>query len=163
MNCKSTMAPASGLLLALSMSGWNTAYGATPPNACSLLTTKQVSTALGLEVGAGKDSGPLDCQWSQPGKSIGGKGVFLHILGPAGNRTPVERFSTMKTPLPVKGVTKTPVSGVDDDAVYITTSSGPELAVRKGNSVFQIKVNGFSVEESKAKEKELAQHVVAKL
>jgi hypothetical protein len=46
--------------------------------------------------------------------------------------------------------------------LYVQTS-GVSLYVKKGNSVFQIRVSGFPVEDSKAKEKSLAQDVVAKL
>ncbi len=58
--------------------------------------------------------------------------------------------------------TKTPVSGLGDDALYVETS-GAALYVKKGDFVFQIRIHGFPLEEIKAKEKTLAVDVMAKL
>jgi hypothetical protein len=150
-------------LFALAVAETPEAHAAPPADPCSLLTTQQVNTALGVAVAAGKGLGQ-SCQWSQTGKELGGKGMLLTILGPIGTLTPVQQFDAIKTPLPVKGITKTPVSGLGDDAVYGQTgASGPELTVKKGNSVFQIKVYGLPVEEIKTKEKTLAQEVLARL
>jgi hypothetical protein len=139
-------------------------YAAPPTDACSLLTDAQVSTALGAPVKrepASPDHKVL-CVWSTPGE-IHKKGVQVDIVEPMGTLTPAQRFETFKTPVPVKGITKTPVSGLGDDAVYGQTGQFTELTVKKGDFVFQIKVNGFPVEEVKAKEKTLAQDVLAKL
>jgi hypothetical protein len=138
-------------------------YGTPPTDPCSLLTSAQVSAAFGVTVGAEKETGGLDCQWSQPGEGLAGKGALLHLLGTVGRLTPVDQFNTTKMPLPIKGVTKTPVSGVGDDAVYVTTGALTGLTVRKGNSVFQIRVYGFPPEQIKAKEKTLALEVLARL
>jgi hypothetical protein len=135
-----------------------TAYAVPPSDACSLVTTAQVSTALGVTVGTGKGSVPRECEWSQPG--AGGKGVLVEILGPMGSMTPVNRFNTAKMPVP--RIVKTPISGLGDDAVYVETS-GAALYVKKGDFVFQIRVHGFPLEEIKAKEKTLALDVMAKL
>lgn len=145
-------------------------YAAPPKDACSLLTPAQVSEALGIAVVA-KAVDQSICQWSQNGNELGGNGVLLTILGPIGTLTPIQQFDAIKTPLPVKGITKTPVSGLGDDAVYGQAgASAPELTVKKGNSVFQIKIYGLpvkeiktKVEEIKAQEKTLAQEVLAKL
>ena len=87
--------------------------------------------------------------------------MLLTILEPIGNLTPVDRFNAAKTPVP--GVVKTPVGGLGDDAVYGGNKFRVTLTVKKGNSAFEIMVSGFPVEESKAKEKELAEGVLAKL
>jgi hypothetical protein len=126
---------------------------------CSLLTTSQVSSALGVTVADGKSVIPPDCQWSQPNGSVGAKSVFLEILGPMGQLTPVDRFNSAKTP--VGRIVKTPVGGLGDDAVFVETM-GVALYVKKGNSVFQIRVSGFPLEDAKAKEKALAQQALAK-
>jgi len=146
----------------------HTTFAAPPANPCSLLTSAQVSAALGVPVGAGKQEGQLDCEWDQPGWTmVRGVRLLLHILGPVGSLTPAQRFNTIKMPLPVKGITKTPLSGVGDDAVYVIRgASAPELTVKKGNSVFQIRVQGFprnQTNQIKAKEKTLALNVLAKL
>ena len=72
----------------------------------------------------------------------------------------MDRFNTVKMPVPK--VVKTPVSGFGDDAVSVETG-GVALFVKRGTVVFQIRVSGFPVEDGKAKEKALAQDVLAKL
>jgi hypothetical protein len=79
-----------------------------------------------------------------------------------GSRTPTDRFNTAK--MPVQGITKTPVSGVGDDAVSVTTPGvGTGLIFRKGASAFDVRVYGFPLDEIKAKEKTLALDLIAKL
>lgn len=78
-----------------------------------------------------------------------------------GSLTPVERFENAKAPVP--RIAKTPVSGVGDDAVYVTTGMTTSMYVKKGSSVFQIIVFGFPAEEAKTMEKTLAQDALAKL
>lgn len=140
------------------------AQAAPPKNACSLLTTSEIGAVLGFTVDPGKGSGEHDCQWSQAGAGGYGKGLVLQALGKMGSMTPVERFNTIKAPVPAKGVTKTPVSGIGDDAVYVTTGGlSTMLAVRKGDIVIQIRVYGFSAEQARSTEKALAQDILAKL
>jgi hypothetical protein len=133
---------------------------------CSLLTPAQVSAVLGVSVGAGQHilpSSPAGCGWAQPSDSNhSGKRVVLDIWGPIGKLTPGERFTNGKKP--VAGIPKTPISGVGDDAYYITTPGlGTGLNVKKGTSVFQVRVYGFSLDQIKAMEKSLAQNAIAKL
>lgn len=141
---------------------------AAPPQPCSLLTQAQVSKTLGTAVLAGKSKGQFDCEWDQVGWTMaGGQRVLLHVLGPVGSETPAQRFNTIKRPLPFGRMTKTPVSGVGDDAVYMPASGlGPELTVKKGEIVFQVVIQGSprnQVNEIEAKEKALALDVLAKL
>ena len=112
------------------------------------------------QVYTGVTLAPIQGSRSQPGAGVGGKGVLIEILGPMGSKTPVDRFNTVKMPVP--RIVKTPVSGLGDDAVYVETS-GAALYVKKGDFVFQIRVHGFPLEEIKAKEKTLAVDVMAKL
>ena len=130
------------------------------PNPCSLLTASQVSSALGVTVADGKSAIPQDCQWSQSNGGVRAKSAFLEILGPMGKLTPVDRFNTAKAP--VGKIVKTPVSGLGEDAVFVETM-GVGLYVKKGNSVFLVRVSGFPLEDAKAKEKALAQEALAKL
>ena len=138
-----------------------TARAAPPKDASSLLTAAQVSAALGVSVEASKIVDQSICEWSQQGAALGGKAVLLTILEPIGNLTPVDRFNAAKMPMP--GVVKTPVSGLGDDAVYGGNNFRVALTVKRGNSAFEIVVSGLPVEQSKAKEKALAQDVLAKL
>jgi hypothetical protein len=144
------------------------AFAASPANPCALLTPAQVSTTMGLTVGAGKQEGQFDCEWDEPGANVvRGQRVFLHVLGAAGSLTPAQRFDTIKMPLPVKGITKAPLNGVGDDAVYVIRgSTPPELTVKKGDSVFQVRIQGLPTAETnsiEAEEKTLALDVLANL
>ena len=66
--------------------------------------------------------------------------------------------------MPTGNITKTPVSGIGDDAVYGTTKGvATVLTVKKGDQVFVVRVIGFSEDETKAKEKTLALDVLSKL
>jgi hypothetical protein len=137
-------------------------YAAPPTDACSLLTQEQVSGALGIAAGAGQPLVPNHtsiCGWGQPG--FGGKRVVAGIYTQLGSRTPAERFNAVKTP--VEGITKTPVSGVGDEAVSVTTPGmGTGLIVRKGAAVFDVRVYGFPLDQIQAKEKALALDILTK-
>lgn len=137
----------------------------TAGDACSFLSQTQVSAALGVSVEAGHHIGPGNalCGWSQPDDpNHTGRGGLLTIYHTVGKLTPVERFENGK--LPVQGIAKTPISGIGDDAYYIDTPGlGAGLNVKKGTSAFQIRVYGFSVDETKSIESALAQAILAKL
>lgn len=134
-------------------------------NACSFFSQTQMSAALGVSVDAGHHIGPGNalCGWSQPDDpSHTGKGALLTIYLTVGKLTPVERFENGK--LPVQGIAKTPVSGVGDDAYYIDTPGlGVGLNVRKGTLAFQIRVYGFSADETQSIESTLAQAILVRL
>jgi hypothetical protein len=134
-------------------------------DACSFLSQAQLSAALGVPVDPGHHIGPGSalCGWNQPDDpNHTGKGGLLTIYRTVGKLTPVERFENGK--LPVQGIAKTPVSGIGDDAYYIDTPGlGVGLNVKKGISAFQIRVYGFSVDQTKSIEKDLAQGILAKL
>jgi hypothetical protein len=139
---------------------------APPTDACSLLTQAQVSAVLGVPVSPGEKIVPTTtslCGWEVPGeKTMDRKRLVLSIYTQMGSSTPVDRFNRAKTPM--QGITKTPVSGVGDDAVSVTTPGlGTGLIFRKGDAAFDLRVYGFPLNELKAKEKALALEVVAKL
>jgi hypothetical protein len=134
-------------------------------DACALLSQAQVSAALSVSVDAGKQIGPSSalCGWSQPNDpNHSGKRVMLAMYRTLGKSSPVERFENGK--IPMQGITKTPISGVGDDAYYIDTPGiGMGLNVKKGASAFQVRVYGFPVDQIRAIEKTLAQEVLGKL
>lgn len=138
------------------------AKAAPPTDACALLTQSQVSSVLGVSVGAGQrlmSGQPALCGWGQ----AGGKRVVLNIYTQMGSRTPVDRFNTTKN-TPVKGIVKTPVNGIGDDALFMTTPGfGTGLFFRKGSAAFDLRVYGFPVDQIEAKEKTLALDIIAKL
>lgn len=129
--------------------------------ACALLTQAQVSEALGISVDAGSPIvKPTACQWI-------GKGKFatLTITQPRGGRSPVDQFDGGKKATP--GITKEPVSGVGDDAYYIyfanTDRAGLGIVVKKGASVFEVRVYGFPVAQAKTVGKGLAQKAAGQI
>lgn len=136
------------------------AKAAPPTDACALLTQAQVSSVLGASVGAGQHLGANSlCGWGQ----MGGKRVVLSMYTQMGSMTPVQRFNNAKN-TPVKGIIKTPVSGIGDDALYMTTPGlGTGLFFRKGSAAFDLRVYGFPLEQIKEKEKTLALNIIGKL
>jgi hypothetical protein len=134
-------------------------------DACSFLSETQVNAALGVSLDAGHHIGPGNalCGWNQPDDSNHtGKGALLTIYRTVGKLTPLERFENGK--LPVQGIAKTPVNSIGDEAYYIDTPGlGIGLNVKKGTSAFQIRVYGFSVDETKSIENVLAQAILVRL
>ena len=137
---------------------------AAPGGPCSLLTAAQVSAVLGVSVGEGQPRLSTLCEWSEPGKSApGSKKVTLTLQNP-------QAIAYAKTPVPGGGITKTPVSGVGDEAIFGTTANiAAVLTVKKGDVVFVVRVYGFPIDSGKpleavqAKEKTLALEIVSKL
>ena len=136
---------------------------AAPGDACTLITDVQVSTALGVTVGAGAPIGnpTTSCQWAGKGKI-----ATLTINNTIAGKTALERFEPGKTEK-LPGISIEPTSGVGDDAYYVsysgTTRAGMGLVVKKGKSAFEIRVYGFDNEPAKPVAKTLAQIVAGKL
>ena len=164
MNSKHSIAWVTGVLCLFAACDSRAAYGAPPSDPCSLLTPAQVSAVLGVQVGPGKRLATTLCDWraaAQPGMKA--KSVMITLLNAGG-------FAATKTQLNVQGITKVPVSGIGDEAVYGTTSGlGSTLSVKKGDFYFVVHVNGFpfdkakGADETEAKEKTLAQQILSKL
>ncbi len=132
--------------------------GSPPTDACSLLTTSQVSEALGVSVKAGErvvPTSPKLCGWAGPGGPANAKRVVAAIIT-------LDMFNHEKTPL--QGIVETQAPGVGDDAHYMTTPGfGTGMSIKKGSFAFKIRVYGFPDDAVKQKEKELAQQALAKL
>jgi hypothetical protein len=108
--------------------------GGTPSDACALLTASQVSSALGAVVGSGQPimpNNPTLCTWREQGVPAGTeRNVTVSLMK-------VKSFEIGKTP--ITGITKTPVSGIGDDAYFVETRGmAAGLSVRKGDACFQI-------------------------
>jgi len=130
-----------------------------PSDACALLTQAEVSAALGTAVAAGSHIMPQNvviCGWAPAGgPTIGGKKVTVTIM---------REQSFINGKVPFRGIAKAPVSGIGDDAYYITTPGlGTAMNVKKGSFYFQVRVGGFPEGKEKAAEKTLALAVIAKL
>jgi hypothetical protein len=131
--------------------GARSAAAQTPP--CSLLTSAQVTAAVGVSVGAAQPIADTGCQWSAPH-------MLVTVSLWDGNK-----WDKMKSPVP--GMNRMDVSGLGDDAFYTTLgpASGKQIAtlsVKKGNTAYLIKVYGPSVSEQMSMEKTLAGNVLAK-
>jgi hypothetical protein len=134
------------------------------PDACSLLTEDQVSAAIEAKSQPGQRlfaSDPKHCIWSDdPQHGVDHRRVTVDIM-------PLQSFTVGKS---VPQYKTEPVSGVGDEAYYIIyKADAPELVVRKGNSVFGVRLlNGFkakplTIDESKARDLTLAKAAAAKI
>jgi hypothetical protein len=133
---------------------------AEPTVACTLLTQAQIGAARGATVGAGSPiAAPTSCQWSGQGKI-----VTLTINKPRGGKSPVDQFNDGKT-RKLPGVTTESISGVGEDAYYVyftgQNRAGCGVVVKKGNSVFEVRLYGFDLSQAKTVSKTLAQDAAA--
>jgi hypothetical protein len=138
-----------------SLSGFGlwTAAAQAGPAPCSLLTSAEVSAAVGANVGAAQPIANTGCSWSAP-----------HIIVTV-SLWDASDWAKFKTPLP--GTTRTAVSGFGDDAFFSTMGSAEKqfttLTVKKGSTAYVIKVYGGNATDQLSKEKTLAGNVLAKL
>lgn len=128
-----------------------------PPDACSLLTQADVNTALGVTAKVPQSTGKI-CNWAESGGSAGQKRMVTVTIQDE------KAFNFAKAPTTSPNLTKTPMSGVGDDAVYNTvTNVTATLHVKKAETYFEIHVYGFPIDQTKTIEKTLAQQIVSKL
>jgi hypothetical protein len=138
------------------------ASGPSPSDACSLLTPAEAGAVLGEKILPGQHppGGKITkiCLYSSSTDlSIGDKKAIVAIIT-------VQSFNNGK--IPMQGITKTPVSGIGDDAIFIITSGfGSGLNVRKGDVAFQIRVNGgkLTIPLEEEMEKALANEILKRL
>lgn len=142
------------------------ASAAPPTDACSLLTPAQVSAVLGVPA-AGKALGPKACIWVQTGVKPGSPKARVDIVILI-TQAYTQAYAVAK--MPNSPTSATHVSGLGDDAYYLSMTSGPpypELRVKKGNVAFGILVQRsgtlFTPDQIKTKEKTLAQDALAKM
>ena len=133
-------------------SGLRAAGAQAPSNPCAQVTAAEVSTALGETVAAGEQAGTKTCSWTanKPTHQI----VSI-MYWPPGD------WNKLMRPMP--GVTKAPVSGVGDAAFAQTFANFTTLFVKKGSTIFMVRVYGVpDVSRQLAIEKPIAQTVAAK-
>jgi hypothetical protein len=163
MNSKRSIALFIGMAFLLVACVSRPAYGAPASDPCSFLTKGQVSAVLGVQVGEGQRVAPTLCQWSAPGPpEATTKKVTLTFQN-------AQAFAYAKMPAG-HGITKTPMSGLGDDAVFgVTPKFAATIAVKKGETVFTVHVWGFPIDPGnaldrvQAMEKSLALEVLSKL
>jgi hypothetical protein len=119
---------------------------------CSLLTSAQVTAAVGVSVGEAQPIANTGCSWTAP-----------HMIVTV-SLWDGSKWDKMKTPVP--GMNRTPVSGLGDDAFYTTMGSASDkqfatLSIKKGGTAYLIKVYGPAVSEQMSMEKTLAGNVLA--
>src|ERR1700730_16046225 len=155
--------PFASLLFAVSINGAAVVPAATAAptgDACALLTPAQVGAALGASVGAGSYVTPTfkkTCTWNA---TTSGGGYVTLMLQDVGGFEGGKQLGQMAS----KNLSLTSISGVGDDAYYLAVGDQVGLIVKKGNSAFKVAVYAhIPVESKKAKEKTLAQQVVAGL
>jgi hypothetical protein len=155
MNSKHPMVLIVGIVCALAVCSARTAYAQAPSDPCTLLTQAQVSAVLGVTVSPGQPISTTGCEWSPQQPSSFNARVTVSLWD-------AQAFAGMKTPLP--GVTKTPVSGVGDEAVYATIAGLTTLSVKKGKVAFVVRIYGVPGQAKQmAMEKSLALDILAKL
>ena len=100
------------------------------PDPCKLLTSTQVTAALGATFAAGEPIGTTGCSWTS---------AKPHVIVTV-SLWPPEGWDRLKSPLP--GTSITPAGGIGDDAFYATLAQYTMLYVKKGKIVFLVKVYG---------------------
>jgi len=98
---------------------------------CNLVTTAQVSAALGANVGPGEPIGTTGCQWATSGATK----VRATI-------TVWDAASWALSKSPVPNITKTPLPGIGDDAFYTVVQTASSLSVKKGKSYIVVHAYG---------------------
>jgi hypothetical protein len=133
-------------------------YAAPPKDACSLLTPAQVSAVLGFSAKPGRlvSTDLMVCDWPVASlskmMSKDTKEIEVKILD-------ADSWA-MLTAAAKAGVQ---LQGTGDYAVYLGPPDLMTLYVKKGSTEFDVNVHGFPLDQVKAKEKTLAQEIVAKL
>jgi hypothetical protein len=138
------------------------------PEACTLLTPADVSTAIEASSKAGKritESSPKECIWSSdPAASDTSRRVALAIVS-------TRAFGFASRPA-ISTIKVEPIAGIGDEAFYqvYPNNASPFIWVRKGNTALSIRIltrlkpqKPFTLEQEKAKEAVLAKAAVAKL
>lgn len=130
------------------------ATAATPTDACMVLTAAQVSSAVGVKVGAGGHVTPTftkTCTWTA-------SGVIVTL-----NIQTLDMFNAAKNG-PLAGMEVTPAAGVGNDAFYMGVGSTVSLLVKKGSGAFKVAVysSKLPLDQRKTVEKALAQQAASK-
>lgn len=127
-----------------------------PKPPCTLLSATEIGAELGAPMGAGEATGSTGCQWiatRQVGAAIPRATLVFYGAG---------AWSGMTANFP--RVTKTTVPGLGDAAVYATTGNLTTLSVKKGATVFVVRLYGVDGQSKQmAIEKALATAVLGRL
>jgi len=127
-----------------------------PAPPCTLLTPAQVAAEVGAPMRAGEATGTTGCQWvatTEVASAI--PRVTLVFYG-------ADAWSGMTANF--ARVTRTTVSGLGDAAVYSTVGNLTTLSVKRGRTVFALRLYGIDgAEKQMAVERALALAVLGKI
>jgi hypothetical protein len=125
-----------------------------PADPCSPVSSAQVSSALGETVGPAQKSNTVTCTWVAD-KPV--HQVVTLMFSPPGD------WDTRKARV-TPGISKSPVSGVGDDAIAETLGNLTTLFVKKKSTTFMVRVYGVPDNGKQlAIETPIARAVVGKL
>jgi len=131
-----------------------------PPVApCSLFTAEQVSATLGLKALPGKPVVATLCEWNLSGQGASdaaGKKLTVGFL----SASAWEQTKALRERM--KGITRTPIAALGEEAVFATSQITNTLQVKKGNAVLDMHLYGFTPEEAKTREIALARLALGK-
>ncbi|MBV8146902.1 MAG: hypothetical protein JO184_18070 [Gammaproteobacteria bacterium] len=130
-----------------------------PTDPCSLFTVEQVSAALELKALPGKRVLATQCEWHPAEKASGNAGTRKLTAGFL-SASAWEQTRALREGM--KGITRTPVAGLGEEAVFSASQVTNTLQVKKGNAVLDLHVYGFTPEQAKAKEIALARSALGK-
>ncbi|HEY8793679.1 MAG TPA: hypothetical protein VIM15_01955 [Gemmatimonadaceae bacterium] len=112
-------------------------------------------------MGASRTLFPKGCRWDQQVR-LGDPAVIVIV-----SLMSMDLFTNSRALLTGNRITATTVSGIGDDAYYLTGSAGglTTLMVKKGDAAFSVRVWGAGAipGQIKPQEKALAQMVIARL
>jgi hypothetical protein len=125
-----------------------------PSDPCSVATQQQASQALGVAVKPANKINANACQWAE---ATTGKPFVTVMYWPPAS---FDKLKSSQTP----GVEKSSVSGVGDDALSQVVATQRSLFVKKGATVFMVRVYGVpDLAKQLTIETALAKFVAAKL
>jgi hypothetical protein len=136
-------------------------FGAAQSDACKLLTTAQVSAAVGFPVGDGTHVTPTfvkTCTWSAPGG--GGVQTVTLLLETGTFFDGAKRNANLAT----AAGASVKSAGVGDDSYYLVQGNNVDLWVKKGGTSFKVAVyKQIAVNQKEDLELAVAKQVVPKL
>jgi hypothetical protein len=128
-----------------------TAHAQTPP--CSLLSQDEVSKIVAAKVSAASPIAASGCSWT----TATAPKITLTV-----SMQSEKMFAAAKSSTPPK-TTKTPISGIGDEAVFTGIQNFSSLWVKKGAKYLLVRIYGVSVDDAETKLKAAAAGAVPKL
>jgi hypothetical protein len=150
------------------------ASAASASDACLLLTQAQLGTVFGIPFGAGSHVSPQypqTCTWAPTGESTKGvRTVTLRLNSADAYETGKAAMELSEAKMKGEGkdaghMPVTPVSGIGQDAYYLSLGNVMSLISKKGNVSCNLTLYGgdFPVEKKKAMEKALVLQILSRL